>query len=1186
MGRAARRPGPVPGAMRHWQRAALALAGSAALGLFVAFAIGATLDLSRWRDAAAQQASTALGRSVGIHGHFQLSLGRQLRLRIGDVRIANPPGFGTEEFVAVGEATLRIDLVDALRGKLRLHDIDASDVRLRLERDKDGRGNWSPPTPREETAPRAVIAIERIAMHRVAVHFRDHPSAKYRSIELDALSGSLAAAADEIALTGLQGVFGESGFSGHLTISLTAPRPRLESTLSIASLDLGTLAPSDPQRDEVQAWRTLALRELVPADLELDLNVSRLLGLPLAIDDAKLALRADVRGVHAPLSATLAGTVLSGQFDLDLAAPTPTLALRLDARDVGLDALQRDLPGQPVLEGRLEGLGLRLSGRGGTPDAVLRDLELTLAMAAAQVSYRHADAAQPIAFTLSDLQLEAQRGERLHGSARASLLDQETRLSVRAGTLPEMLRERRMPVELELVQTRASLRLDGVLDSAGAAPGTALGFALKVRNAGELARWLPVAPQSRLPIAARGQLRMSPEAWLLEQATLELGRSRLRVDARRTRDRERPLTTARVRGSLIDVPQLSALVVGARPAVAAGTGLDTPMLAGTIDLADADLDMHLQRVALGRAELADVALAVRTREGRLLPARARGKLAGVPFAALVEFDATDAPPSARLDLSARDIDAGALLRTLGLTEDIDARTDSLELALRARGRSLRELGESTVLEMRLAGGHLRVPGAAQRPAADILMHDAIVEAAPGQPVRLRIDGVLEQAPVSLRLSTAPLADFAGGKTRVPFAMEALAAETRLGLEGEVGLPLGSGGKLIFAMSGQRLDALNDLARVELPAWGPWSLRGPLRMGATGYDVEDLRLDIGQSSFSGSGRLDLNGPRPHAELKVTGKSIQLDDFPIPERMTDPPDWSGGLRGASAPVARRIDRLLSARFLRRLDATIEVRADEVLAGSDRMADGALHMTLRDGRLNLDPVVLNLPGGGMRLSMAYDIKDSAVDYRIAADIERFDYGIIARRLRRADNESGLFSLNLDISGQAPSLDAIMKKANGKLDVAVWPIELRSGVFNLWSANMVLTLVPLIDPGRSPQINCVVARFDVKDGYLADDKFLIDTTRMRITGTVQANLQTEELAAVFRPRAKGLGLFRLQTPLRVSGTLTDQRFGATPLDFLLSGVRMIASPILVPIERLTLGPLPRDGADVCTDPLRASGE
>jgi hypothetical protein len=57
----------------------------------------------------------------------------------------------------------------------------------------------------------------------------------------------------------------------------------------------------------------------------------------------------------------------------------------------------------------------------------------------------------------------------------------------------------------------------------------------------------------------------------------------------------------------------------------------------------------------------------------------------------------------------------------------------------------------------------------------------------------------------------------------------------------------------------------------------------------------------------------------------------------------------------------------------------------------------------------------------------------------------------------------------------------------------------------------------------------------------------------------------------------------LRVTGTLGDQRFGFTRIDVMESVLRLIASPVLLPIERFTLGPLPRDGADVCTEPLRA---
>jgi hypothetical protein len=680
---------------------------------------------------------------------------------------------------------------------------------------------------------------------------------------------------------------------------------------------------------------------------------------------------------------------------------------------------------------------------------------------------------------------------------------------------------------------------------------------------------------------------MSPNAWFLDQTTLELGRSRLHIDAHRTRNSGRPLTMASVRSTLIDVPQLSTLLVRTRVPARAGARLDAPILAGTIDLADADLDLDLQHVWLGRTELVDVVMVARTREGGLLPSPASGKLAGAPFTALVELDASGDIPSAKLDLTTRDIDVGAPLRTLGLAEDIDARAESLQLALHARGNSLRELAASTALEVRLAGGNLSVMGAARRPAAKILMHEAIVDAAAGQPVRLRLDGTLDQTPVRLQLSTGSFADFAGESTRVPFVMAAQAAGTRLGLDGEVTLPLGSAGQLTFEMGGERLDSLNDLARVELPAWGPWSLRGPIRMSSTGYEVQELTLAVGQSRLGGSGRLDLSGPRPRAELRVAAPSIQLDDFPMPQRLTDPLEPSrqdDGLRGASARTAGRIDRLLSARFLRRFDATVAVQADEVLSGTDRLADGAFQLKLQEGRLDLDPMALNLPGGGMLLSIAYDLKQSEIDFQVAAQIERFDYGIIARRLRRADDLSGLFSLNLELAGTAPSLDSTLRHANGRLDIAVWPNELRSGVFNLWSANLVLALLPLIDPGQKSQVNCIVGRFDLKDGDLSDDKFLIDTSTVRIRGTGHANLRTEELAVIFRPRAKGPGLFRMQTPLRVSGTLSDQRFGFTPQDVIISGLRMIASPILVPIERFTLGPLPRDGADVCANPLRAT--
>jgi uncharacterized protein involved in outer membrane biogenesis len=288
-----------------------------------------------------------------------------------------------------------------------------------------------------------------------------------------------------------------------------------------------------------------------------------------------------------------------------------------------------------------------------------------------------------------------------------------------------------------------------------------------------------------------------------------------------------------------------------------------------------------------------------------------------------------------------------------------------------------------------------------------------------------------------------------------------------------------------------------------------------------------------------------------------------------------------------MAGQTERLLSAEFLRRLDDRVDVEVQEVRSGTDRLADGALRVQVIDGQFTVGPAHVNLPGGTMRLSIAYDPTGSEVEVAARAYVKSFDYGIIARRLGPADNVQGLLDLNLEFAGRAPSLDAIMRHADGRIDFAVRPTSLQlrgSTVFDLWSVNLLLALLPVIDPGGESNVNCIVGRFDLENGNLTDDKIMIDTARVRIRGAGNANLATEELAFVFRPRAKGFALFRLQIPLRAKGTFTDFHIGVERSDMIESILHMIGSPILLPLERFTLGPLPRDGADVCTDPLRAN--
>ena len=231
-------------------------------------------------------------------------------------------------------------------------------------------------------------------------------------------------------------------------------------------------------------------------------------------------------------------------------------------------------------------------------------------------------------------------------------------------------------------------------------------------------------------------------------------------------------------------------------------------------------------------------------------------------------------------MSTGEVDIGALLRRLGVAEDIDGRADALQVELVGRGSRLSELTARSSFEARLLGGSLAVRGPGKQPSIAIKLKEAVLAAPAGKRIAARLDGALDETPVEILVWSGTLADFARDASKVPFTVDAKAAGARLTLEGEVALPLGRGGQLTLEMRGERLDALSGLARVALPPWGPWSIRGPFQMTPTGYEVRRLQVRVGTSRLNGTGRLDVTGARPRLDVRITAPNVQLDDFPYP------------------------------------------------------------------------------------------------------------------------------------------------------------------------------------------------------------------------------------------------------------------------------------------------------------------
>jgi hypothetical protein len=520
-----------------------------------------------------------------------------------------------------------------------------------------------------------------------------------------------------------------------------------------------------------------------------------------------------------------------------------------------------------------------------------------------------------------------------------------------------------------------------------------------------------------------------------------------------------------------------------------------------------------------------------------------------------------------------------------LAGDIEAHADTLDVQFAGRGSTLDELLEKSSIAARIGEGGLTVSGPLGRFAARMRVRDGTLGAAAGQPIEMRVDGSIDGTPVVMRLRTATLADFARERRRVPIDLEARGAGAALRITGEATVPLGQGGRLTLDLSGERLDSLSALARVALPAWGPWSVRGPVAKTATGYRLEHLAMRIGESELTGSGTLDLTDARPLLDLRIRAARIQLDDLPLaprPDAQQSQPFSVETLRDYASGAATQTERVLSAAFLRRFDADVDVAVDEVLSGADRLGHGTLRMQLIDGQLHVRLAEVSLPGGTARLSGTFDPGREGVALVMRALVERFDYGIFARRQWPDSDIEGLFSLNLELTSTARTLNAVLGSANGKLDMALWPKNLGAKQVDLWVVNLFRRLLPVIDRGAPSVFNCAVGRFDLMDGMLTEDIFVIDTSRTRVSGTGSVDFATERIDFRFSPRTKRLQLLSLETPVRVTGTLTDFNVGVFPGDLLAAVTRFFTSVIVVPLQTLFGGAIPVDGADVCADPLR----
>ena len=1280
----------------------LLLAAFVAVG-WAAYA-GIPLELGAQRATLARMLSAQIGRAVHIDGALQLRIGLRPQLLLHELRIAQPEGFGDGDFLRVGTAEMRLDLLSLLRGQWRADRLSARGVRLDLRQLDDGRGNWTfktgeaPPTPAEGDSfsmkDAAGIDIRDIDLDDIVVAYRGGSAQSHEfrldrldaalpigagvklrasgkvertmpyelamdggelrallvgqpawpvSMTLDFAGGRLAAqgriggtdgeirfglGAPDLAqfgkvigvplpdagaaglsgtaqfgpgvvrINGLSGSLGRSVMAGWLEFDARGTRPKLSGALGVQALDLRPFLgqkEDDEPTDLAALYRSLAnarvdLGALAEVDASLQLGVAQWLSLPGDIRDASLQLQLQDGHLAIPVEATVERVPMKGRLEAD--AHRQTLALHFAASNSPIGGLARFLAGVPGIEGHLGALQIDVSASGARGDALMRSLSATMRLAQSRLSYGNAEGGRPVGFTLDRMQVGVGGTRPLAGDMKGSLLGRPLEASLSGESLLSMMTKGASPVALTVQTGRIAARVSGTLN--GLEQSADLTFSLGAERAGDVGAWLGLNPRSALPIALAGRVRGTPERWSLSNLVFQVGDSSLYSAADQATVRHRQRLTATLEIASVNLAQLDGLLLPSAPAKSgARASLDIPVLPAKLALDDADVSVRARDIRGTQLELGEMGFDGHVREGYMQSSPFFAEVAGTRYTGAISLDLRDAEPRAQFWLSAAQVDAGRVLRQLRLAKDLEAGIERLNVYIDTRSARLASLLANAQVAAEVSGGRLVLRDPNMKSQLRLALASGSLSARPGERLTLKLSGAVDQQPVEVRLRSATMKELADMARRVPFELEVEAAQTRLQLSGSVDRDIEARDvELALALSGPRFDTLDPLVRVSLPPWGAWSAAGRFRMNARGYAIEDLKLQVGSSRLHGRGTMDTTQGRPKIDVALSAPLVQLDDFPTDgwSALGDKPSGSAAvsadttdpqaLRRKAAEASDRVQALLSRENLSQADATLSVSVEQVKSGADLLGEGRLQARLAGGRAELGPVQLSMPGGRADWRLSYEPREKDVLAALKIDIDNFDYGVIARRIRPDSDLGGRFSLAMDIHSRAPQLSGLLAHGSGSIDVAAWPQRLRAGIFDLWAVNLFVALLPTLDPKNESVINCAIGRFTLDDGKLKQRQLLIDTSRMRVTGSASVDFGAEKVQLRLQPQAKTAQFLSLATPIGVEGSFSEFRVGPSPGDVLQTVARLATSIVWVPLKKIFGERIPADGSDVCGSP------
>ncbi len=361
--------------------------------------------------------------------------------------------------------------------------------------------------------------------------------------------------------------------------------------------------------------------------------------------------------------------------------------------------------------------------------------------------------------------------------------------------------------------------------------------------------------------------------------------------------------------------------------------------------------------------------------------------------------------------------------------------------------------------------------------------------------------------------------------------------------------------LKFYMHGKNLANLEKLLNLSIPLKGPFMASGRVNdLQRKTYKFSDFKGTLRNSDLGGSVEIKLDDKKPRLTAVLSSQKLDLRPFLSKQKKGD----RGAKRAVKAAGKEKAfsSDPLTLDALKKADAEIMIKAERFLMPRLALRDLNAQIFLKNGRLRVREVRSVVGGGTLKGRLDLRLRGKGAMVAAVLRIDNSDLGRMLKDLKITDIIEGKVDMEVNARAQGSSVAALMAGLNGKITIVMENGRMNNRYIDMLGADVGSSLGKLLDSSSEEdytELNCIVCRFDIKQGLADSSVLVLDTKATSLIGDGEIDLKTEKLDLTMRSYPKrgigvsGVGKLSLSIgefakPLKLGGTLRNPAFVMDP--------------------------------------------